>query len=102
MQKINSSSFTFQGKSEKWDSRSEFFWSPLRSETRDQSYGWDRDPKGGTQDSRPGTFLLHGTKDPRSKTLKEGSGTLMVGENRDPKQASHVEPGNQELWSKWT
>ena len=102
MQKINSSSFTFQGTSEKWDSRSEFFWWALRSETRDQSYGWDRDPKGGTQDSRLGTFLLHGTKDPRPKTLKEGSGTLMVGENRDPKQASHVEPGNQELWSKWT
>ena len=34
--------------------------------------------------------------------MKEVVGTLMIGETRDPKHTSLVEPGTQELWTKWT
>ena len=56
---------------------------------------WNRYPRLG--DPRPGTLIIHETRDPRLRTLKDEHETLMIGETGDPKQTSLVEPGAQEL-----
>ena len=61
------------GMSEKWDQR---------PETRDPSCEWDlgsetHDPIGGTQDRRPGTQLIGGTRDPKDVSQNPQTGTLI-------------------------